>query len=248
MAIEPEGATGALDEHGSRPVTLETAEERQVERRTAVRPHVVHEAIREEGETELRRPARALFWSGLAAGLSMGFSLVAQGLLRVALPDAAWRPLVVSAGYGVGFLIVVLGANVLGTIAFAWVIGHTEVLRPEARAAITAISRGAIEANFGTTLLRGLFAGWLIALMVWLLPAADTARVAIIVIITYVIGMAGLAHVVVGSVEAAYLVLTGDASWFDYAGRFFVPTLLGNVIGGVALVAALNHAQVIAGE
>ncbi|MFL5214177.1 MAG: formate/nitrite transporter family protein, partial [Microvirga sp.] len=30
----------------------------------------------------------------------------------------------------------------------------------------------------------------------------------------------------------------------DYLTRFFVPTLLGNVVGGVALVAVLNYGQV----
>ena len=30
--------------------------------------------------------------------------------------------------------------------------------------------------------------------------------------------------------------------------QFFIPTLLGNVIGGLALVAALGHAQVVGGK
>ena len=37
---------------------------------------------------------------------------------------------------------------------------------------------------------------------------------------------------------------SGAASWADYFGKFFVPVLLGNVIGGVALVAAFNYGQV----
>src|SRR5918912_1379486 len=65
----------------------------EAEERTAVPAKVVHEAIRAEGEEELRRPSSALAWSGLAAGLSMGFSLVAEALLRAHLPDEPWRPL-----------------------------------------------------------------------------------------------------------------------------------------------------------
>ncbi|MCL5406442.1 MAG: formate/nitrite transporter family protein [Deltaproteobacteria bacterium] len=34
-------------------------------------------------------------------------------------------------------------------------------------------------------------------------------------------------------------------TWGDYFVRFMLPTLLGNVIGGVSLVAAINHAQVV---
>src|SRR5699024_5202266 len=48
------------------------------------------EAIRREGEHELERPASSLAWSGLAAGLSMGFSMVAQALLGHYLPEADW--------------------------------------------------------------------------------------------------------------------------------------------------------------
>jgi formate/nitrite transporter FocA (FNT family) len=33
-----------------------------------------------------------------------------------------------------------------------------------------------------------------------------------------------------------------------YTTQFFIPTLLGNVIGGIALVAALGHAQVVGGK
>jgi hypothetical protein len=67
---------------------------RKVNGRIAVSAPVVHEAIRHEGERELERSVSALAWSGLAAGLSMGFSLVSEGLLRsltVILPLLANR-------------------------------------------------------------------------------------------------------------------------------------------------------------
>ena len=70
---------------------------------------VVYEAIRLEGEEELARSTAALFWSGLAAGLGMGFSLLAQALLQAAIPPAPWRHLVTILGYTVGFVFVVLG-------------------------------------------------------------------------------------------------------------------------------------------
>ena len=47
---------------------------------------------------------------------------------------------------------------------------------------------------------------------------------------------------VAGSVEAAYAIITHLASLQDYLLHFLLPTLLGNTIGGVALVALLNHA------
>ena len=35
-----------------------------------------------------------------------------------------------------------------------------------------------------------------------------------------------------------------EASFADFLLRFFAPTLLGNVVGGVALVSVLNYGQV----
>ena len=56
-----------------------------------------------------------------------------------------------------------------------------------------------------------------------------------------------LPHVVAGSAEAAYAVYIGHTDLVGYLTRFLLPTLLGNVFGGVVLVALLNHAPV-AGE
>jgi formate/nitrite transporter FocA (FNT family) len=64
-------------------------------------------------------------------------------------------------------------------------------------------------------------------------------------IISYVVGVCGFAHIVAGSVESGFLVLTGNASIREFIVSFFVPTLAGNVLGGVALVAVLNYGQVV---
>lgn len=263
--------------------TERTGERNEAAERQAIPARVVHETIRREGEEELQRSPPALAWSGLAAGLSMGFSLLAEGLLRAYLPDATWRPLVSSFGYSLGFLIVILGrqqlftentlqpilplleqwtwpkalqvlrlwgvvlaTNLIGTILFAWVLGATQVVTPDVQQALHHIGTEAVAAGAGVLLLQGVFAGWLIALMVWLLPFAGSSRVAIIVLVTYVVGLGGFPHVIAGSVEAFYLVVTGQLTWLSYAAGYVGPTLLGNIAGGVALVALINHAQVAA--
>jgi len=76
-SLPPDGGT----------ITTRT-EKNQVEERLAIGAHVVYETIRREGEDELRRPAAALAWSALAAGLSMGFSFMAEALLSAHLPGA----------------------------------------------------------------------------------------------------------------------------------------------------------------
>src|SRR5579885_2525388 len=94
---------------------LSKTERRDVVKRARPSAIVVHETVREEGERELRRSPFALAMSALAAGLSMGFSLIAQGLLHTYIPIPAWRPLLENLGYSLGFLIVVLGRQQLFT-------------------------------------------------------------------------------------------------------------------------------------
>ena len=65
---------------------LTERQEQEAEDRTNVSALEVHEAIRKDGDEELRRPISALAWSGLAAGLSMGFSFVAEALFRTYIP------------------------------------------------------------------------------------------------------------------------------------------------------------------
>src|SRR5438270_639290 len=86
-------------------------EERQVEHieeRSTPRTPVIYEIVRRVGEEEMERPATSLWWSGLAAGLSMSFSLLAMALLQMHLPESDWRPLLRALGYPVGFLMTYL--------------------------------------------------------------------------------------------------------------------------------------------
>src|SRR6202050_2167325 len=212
------------------------AEKKQVEERLAIGAHVVYETIRREGEEELHRTASALAWSAFAAGLSMGFSFIAEAVLTARLPDPPLRPLIASVGYCVGFLIVILGrqqlftentltvvlpllvrkdlatllrmlrlwavvlsANLVGTFLFALCIGKIGIFDAHTQQCLTEIGRSHIGAGFGIVLVRAIFAGWLIALMVWLLPAAESARGSIVIIITYLIGIGGFNHIIAGA-------------------------------------------------
>ena len=139
---------------------------------------------------------------------------------------------------------IVLAANIAATFLIASVLAHSDAFKPEVRAAFTEISRHAVEGPFATTLIKAVFAGWLIALMVWILPATGSASPFIIVLMTGLVAVCGLAHIVAGSVDAFYLVVTGDLGIGAYVWDFFVPTLVGNVLGGVTLVSVLNYGQV----
>jgi formate/nitrite transporter FocA (FNT family) len=142
----------------------------------------------------------------------------------------------------------VFASNIVGAALCALVLGRSETFPADIRAAFATIGIESLDGSFGQILLRGIFAGWLIALMVWVLGSMKQSSAAIIIILTYIVGLAGLSHIIVGSVEVLYLVMTGEASIGDYLVGFMTPTLLGNICGGVALVAAVNHAQVLSGR
>ncbi len=95
--------------------TLDRGELAQAEEMTGVKPSVIYEAIRTEGDHELSRSFGALWWSGVIAGVAISLSVVCMGFLQTVLPDAPWTPAVVSLGYPVGFLIVILGRMQLFT-------------------------------------------------------------------------------------------------------------------------------------
>lgn len=102
----------AQNEHQGR---KEKKEADQVEERAELRTPVIYEIVRRRGDEEMERPAVSLWWSGVAAGLSISFSLLAQGILALHLPEAGWTRLLTSFGYSVGFLMVVLGRQQLFT-------------------------------------------------------------------------------------------------------------------------------------
>jgi formate/nitrite transporter FocA (FNT family) len=94
---------------------ITTEEQEDIEERSSPRAPVIYEIVRKHGEEEMTRPTVSLWWSGVAAGLSISFSLLAQALLQMHLPNEPWRPLVSCLGYSVGFLMVVLARQQLFT-------------------------------------------------------------------------------------------------------------------------------------
>jgi formate/nitrite transporter FocA (FNT family) len=260
---------------------LAPEEQELAARHSTPRPLVIHEIIREEGEAELKRTNVALALSGLAAGLSMGFSFLTEAMLQAATSKTAWQHIIASFGYTIGFILVVLArqqlftestltavlpvvtrrdfktlaaaarlwaivltTNLIGTWIFAFMIHHPALFSGDVNQALGDIAKQAVPPDFGVTLVRAFFAGWLIALMVWILPSAQSARLLTVLLVTYVVALGHLSHVVAGSSEAAYAVFSGAVSIGQYFGLFLIPTLLGNIIGGVLMVTVLNHGSI----
>lgn len=257
-------------------------EVRTVQEMSTPRTPVIYEVVRRLGDEEMERPATSLWWSGVAAGLSISFSLLAQAILEAYLPDAPWRPLVASFGYCVGFLMVVLArqqlftestitvvlpvlkhltfdnvwrmarlwaivlaANLVGTMFAALFCRFTPALPAPFYDSMLHISGGLLALGWWDMFFRAISSGFLIAAMVWMIPSAESAKFAVVTLMTYLIAVGGFTHIIAGSMEAYLLVLTDAWEWWRMILQFMAPVLLGNIVGGTALFALISYAQVM---
>lgn len=185
-------------------------------------------------------------------GYTTGFLIVVLGRQQLFTENTvtAVLPLLDDPGKGATFLrvlkmwSVVLVSNLAGAAIFATVIAHTGIFDATLKAAFLDLGEKTLGILFWDALLRGVFAGWLIALMVWLLPSADTQKATVVIIVTYIVGALGLTHIIAGSVDALYVVASGAASPAAYITQFLIPVLIGNTIGGVLLVSLLNYGEI----
>ncbi|MFC0679683.1 formate/nitrite transporter family protein [Lysobacter korlensis] len=267
-----------VDEDG---LLLTKQEAHDVDENRSPTPQVLHETVRLEGEAELARTAPALLWSALAAGLSMGFSMLAPALMMARFGDTPAGWLLAGLGYSVGFLIVilarqqlftentltavlplmthprletllrllrlwglVLAGNLVGAALFAWGVRQLDLMDATTHEALIKIGHHLMDLTSWQMFSRAVVAGWLIATLVWLLPGADTSRVTMIIVITSLIGLGGLAHIIAGAAEVLYLVFSGGATMMEFVLHFALPTLAGNVVGGSLIFALISHAQV----
>lgn len=140
---------------------------------------------------------------------------------------------------------IVLVGNILGATMGALVLARTGVFTPESAQLAVEFGLEGIETAWWDLFFKAIFAGWLVAGMVWLDHATQdsTARLLLIYGIIYLIPATGLHHVVVTSCEAMFLVFSGAAGLWVVTVDLFIPVLLGNTVGGVVLVALLNYAQ-----
>jgi len=144
---------------------------------------------------------------------------------------------------------IVLLGNLIGALIFATLVARTPLLDDQMQRALFNVATNGTNGGFGLVVYRAIFGGWLIALMAWLVSSTRSTgtQVLYIWLTTAPIAAFGFRHSIAGAVEAFYLSMTGVASWGATFGGFLIPAIIGNVIGGVVLVATLNHGQVASG-
>jgi formate-nitrite transporter family protein len=142
--------------------------------------------------------------------------------------------------------VLLLVGNLIGAVIFGWVLARTPVVNAELHSSLARLAEEATSGGFGRVLYAGIFAGWLIALLSWLLASTHStgAQIAMIWLCTAPISALQFRHSIAGAVEAFYRAAGGEASWASMLGNFVVPAVVGNAIGGVLLVALLNYGQV----
>lgn len=139
---------------------------------------------------------------------------------------------------------VVLTANLLGAALLALVLASTNVFSPEMAEAARSFGEHALSVPWRDLFWKGVFAGWIVASMVWLTHAArsSTTRLLTVFALMLLIPTGDLFHCIIGACETFYLVFQGAAS-IQASLSFVSAVVLGNTVGGVLLVAILNYAQ-----
>jgi formate-nitrite transporter family protein len=144
---------------------------------------------------------------------------------------------------------IVLPSNVLGAFLFAVLATRTGALRPEYVAAMVVFGKEAADVSNGHIFWSAVIAGWIIALIAWLVSGSHsiTGSVMLIWLLAFVVGLGRLAHCIASSAEIFAAVLNHQVA----AARYFAWLLwavLGNITGGVIIVTLLEYGQVKGGE
>jgi formate/nitrite transporter FocA (FNT family) len=231
---------------------------------------------------ELERSSRALAFSGLAGGLTMGLTGLSVAAVRATIGKGGWADMASFLFYPIGFIAVIIGrgqlftentlypvilvlderkrrdlintarlwavvffSNVAGAAAFAALAVLTGALRPGIVAALVDLGKESVRQPSAHVFWSGLIGGWLIALVAWMVTASHwtIGQLAMTWLLTFVVGIAHLAHCIATSGEILSAVLHGDAAFGAYTHWLLVATL-GNIVGGVVIVSLLNYGQV----
>jgi formate/nitrite transporter FocA (FNT family) len=142
---------------------------------------------------------------------------------------------------------IILAANVIGAAIGSLVLAKTHVLSQDAmNMALGFVSHG-LELQWWDIFFRALFAGWLVAGVVWISTAArDTiSRLIIIYFVFYMIAVCDLFHVVTTASEVLLVIFHGSLTYglWQLFSTFWLPVLIGNTVGGVMAFSFMAYAQ-----
>lgn len=138
---------------------------------------------------------------------------------------------------------IVLSGNLIGCFIFGFILStlpvEMQIIKPEA---YQHIAERIPHYNWTSLFGSAVFAGWLMGLLAWLISSTSEtiSRLLLIILVTFVIGVTGLHHCIVGSVEMFAAMLSGGNITFSNYIHFISLAVPGNIIGGAFFVAALK--------
>lgn len=231
---------------------------------------------------ELERSSRALAFSGLAGGLTMGLTGLSVASVHATVGKGGWSDLASFLFYPIGFIAVIIGrgqlftentlypvivvlderkrrdvintarlwflvfvSNVAGAAAFAALAIRTGALRQDIASALVDLGKTAVSQSGTHVFWSGVIGGWLIALVAWMVTASHwtIGQLAMTWLLTFVVGIARLAHCIATSGEILSAVVHSDVTFLSY-GHWLLLATLGNIAGGIVIVSLLNYGQV----
>jgi formate/nitrite transporter FocA (FNT family) len=145
--------------------------------------------------------------------------------------------------------VVVYCGNWVGSILFAALAVKTVALQPGVRDALIDLGERGVDHPFIKVFWSGVVAGWLLALVAWLVTGSHwtTGQALVTWTMTFILGLGNFAHCVASSGEILSALLAGAIASADYFSWLAAATL-GNIAGGVVMVSLLNYGQVKLGK
>ena len=143
----------------------------------------------------------------------------------------------------------VFAANVLGAFCFALLAVRTTSLQPKVADELVKLGVAALAVSSSNAFWSGVVGGWLIALVAWVVSASHwtIGQVAMVWLLTFVVGVGGFAHCIATSGEILSAVCSGGVPAIAYF-RWLLFATAGNIFGGIMIVSLLNWGQVHAGS
>lgn len=138
---------------------------------------------------------------------------------------------------------VVFATNLAGTLSVALMVTYFQAPLDPFAEALTEVSKHAVDHDLGYIFVKGIPAGFLIAVLVWMMPSAKGSEFLLITLMIFLIALGDYSHVVAGSFEAFYLMLN-DHVTLGKALSYIGVAGLGNILGGSGVFTMLAYAQV----
>jgi formate/nitrite transporter FocA (FNT family) len=137
--------------------------------------------------------------------------------------------------------------NLTGLLVLALVLTRAGLVPPQTLVAASHLAETFAQRDVVAALLSAIVAGAVMTLLTWLAHAAhdETAKVAIALVVGFVLAAPSLNHAVVSVGEMSFGILAGkgSAGWIDLAQNFPL-AVVGNLIGGLGFVTTMRGIQV----